>query len=166
MTTSIIDYVTHYRDIGWVPIPLHDVMSGHCSCRDGVACTSAGKHPRVKQADAVSADLQIWGSWARSWPNMNLAVLTGAKYGFFVVDIDPRHAGDTNFQKFCQEHGLPPATLEAKSGGGGKHLFFKANPDEAIKSDSNVLGQGIDIRGDGGIIVVEPSVTKGEYKWL
>lgn len=166
MTAHILNYVKHYRDMGWIPIPLHDVQSGHCSCRDGAACESAGKHPRVTRDSAIAADLSTWEFWARRWQNMNLAILTGPKYGFFVVDIDPRHAGDINFEKFCEEHGFPPATLEAQSGGGGRHLFFKAEPWEAIKSDSNVLGQGIDIRGDGGIIVVEPSVTKGDYKWL
>jgi hypothetical protein len=166
MTISIIEYVKHYRDMGWVPIPVHDVFVGHCSCVNGQACKSGGKHPRVTQDAALAADLNDWGSWARRWRNMNLAVLTGSKYGFFVVDIDPRHAGDINFAKFCEEHGLAPVTLQAKSGGGGLHYFFKAGPFEAVKSDVNVLGQGVDIRGEGGIILVEPSATTGEYKWL
>jgi hypothetical protein len=166
MIQPLIDYVNHYRSLGWVPLPLHDMHSGHCSCEKTSQCASAGKHPRVSQEKAKTANHQTWHNWIEQWPNMNLAVLTGSEYGFFVVDIDPRHGGDINFDAFCEEHGLPPATLEAKSGGGGRHLFFSARAGQKIKSAANVLGQGIDIRGDGGIIVVEPSATKGAYKWL
>lgn len=166
MSTPLMDYVEHYRGLGWTPIPLHDVHLGHCSCRKSVECTSTGKHPRVTQADAKAADLKTWQDWIGRWPKMNLAILTGSEFGFFVVDIDPRHGGDINFAKFCEFHGAPPVTLEAQSGGGGRHLFFKTNCDQPIKSDSNVLGLGIDIRGEGGIIVVEPSLTQGAYKWL
>lgn len=166
MIAPLIEYVEHYRGLGWVPIPLHDVHEGHCSCRKAAECTSSGKHPRVTQVDAKAADLPTWQDWIGRWPKMNLAILTGSAYGFFVVDIDPRHGGDINFAEFCDLHGFPPATLEAQSGGGGRHLFFKSNGDHPIKSDANVLGIGIDIRGEGGIIVVEPSVTQGAYKWL
>jgi hypothetical protein len=166
MKATLIEYIEHYLGIGWVPIPLHDVHSGYCSCSKAANCGSGGKHPRVYQSDAKAADRQTWQEWIKNWPNMNLAVLTGSAYGFFVVDIDPRHGGDTNFAEFCKSHGLPPKTLEAQSGGGGRHLFFKIHGDQPIKTDVNVLGYGIDIRGDGGIIVVEPSVTQGAYKWL
>lgn len=166
MNASLTKYVDHYRGLGWVPIPLHDVHLGYCSCGKAAKCTSAGKHPRVTQADAKNADLVTWQDWISRWPKMNLAILTGSAYGFFVVDIDPRHGGDINFTEFCNLHGLQPATLEAQSGGGGRHLFFKTSVDQPIKSDSNVLGLGIDIRGEGGIIVVEPSATKGAYQWL
>ncbi len=166
MNYTLIDYVNHYRVIGWIPIPLHDVKTGQCSCPKGISCSSAGKHPRVSQVEAKNANYQTWKEWILRWPNMNLAILTGSQYGFFVVDIDPRHLGDINFNKFCSQHGLPPKTLEAISGGGGRHLFFKAEAGRVIKTSVNALGDGVDIRGDGGIIVVEPSVTKGEYKWL
>ena len=162
----LIDYVRHYRSLGWVPIPLHDMSNSECSCPKGSDCPSAGKHPRVTQALAKTADEYIWTGWISRWPTMNLAVLTGSEFGFFVVDIDPRHEGDINFKAFCKKHGVLPTTLEAASGGGGRHLFFKTDADAKIKSAANVLGQGVDIRGDGGIIVVEPSVTKGAYKWL
>ncbi len=166
MITPLDDYVDHYRKLGWVPIPMHDVKSGQCSCKHGSNCHHSGKHPRVLLPAAIDADAATWHNWIKRWPNMNLAVMTGSSSGIFVVDIDPRHSGDINFEKFCQQHGLPPTTLQAESGGGGRHLFFRYPTEGGIKSGANVLGEGIDIRGDGGIIIVEPSVTKGAYKWL
>jgi hypothetical protein len=166
MITPLEDYVDHYRKLGWVPIPMHDVKSGRCSCKKDSKCPHTGKHPRVLLQAAIDADAATWQDWIKRWPNMNLAVMTGAPTGIFVVDIDPRHSGDINFEKFCQQHGLPPPTLQAESGGGGRHLFFRYPTEGRIKSGANVLGEGIDIRGDGGIIIVEPSVTKGAYKWL
>ncbi len=166
MNTPLTEYVDHYRSLGWVPIPMHAMNSGRCSCKEGDLCAHPGKHPRVTSQAAKTADAATWQDWIKRWPNMNLAVMTGASSGIFVVDIDPRHSGDINFAKFCEQHGLPPPTLQAESGGGGRHVFFRYPTEGRVKSGANVLGAGIDIRGDGGIIVVEPSVTQGAYKWL
>ena len=87
----------------------------------------------------------------------------------FAVDIDgASHGvdGATTWHDLCAaypDHPVPD-TVEATTGGGGTHLLFAA-PHEVRNGR---LGEGIDIRGHGGQILVEPSLhPNGQpYTWL
>ena len=93
--------------------------------------------------------------WALQFPDMQLAIVTGAISGLVVVDVEA--GGD---------HTQFPDTLMAKTGGGGYHLYYK-HPGHPVKTDAKQVGELVDIRGDGGYVVVAPSIsTKGEYEWL
>jgi hypothetical protein len=161
-----LDWIKFYRSIGWVPIPIHDVSTGSCSCRLNLGCTSLGKHPRVTREAAKQANEETWRSWLADWPNMNIGILTGAESGIFVIDIDPRHGGDDSIQELVTKFGKLPRTLTASTGGGGRHFVYQIPSTETVKSSANVIANGVDVRGEGGIIVVEPSKTSGDYKWL
>jgi hypothetical protein len=145
---------------------MHDVVDGHCSCILGLECKSQGKHPRVKRELALTAGDQEWAVWMRRWPTMNLGLLTGYESGIFVIDVDPRHGGDQSFKKLTDELGQFPETMVAQTGGGGYHYVFQLPQGLEIKNSAGLIAPGIDIRGFGGVIVVEPSVTQGAYKWL
>ena len=64
------------------------------------------------------------------------------------------------------EHGQLPGTLESRTGGGGRHLFFK-HDGTPVKNSTGKLGKGLDVRGDGGYVIVPPSVheTGSPYVW-
>lgn len=64
------------------------------------------------------------------------------------------------------EHGSFPATLEALTGGGGFHFLF-SHPGVKFKNSSSVLGEGLDIKTDGGYIVAAPSLHASgkRYEW-
>lgn len=162
----LMDYVKNYKSQGFVPIPIHGVRYGVCTCHLGDECTSAGKHPIPKRSAAIEAMDDQWENWINKYPDMNLGILTGSESGLFVLDVDPRHGGNESFDALVQSIGPFPATLVAQTGGGGRHYVFKIPPGEEVRNSAGMLGQGIDIRGEGGLIVVEPSVTKGEYKWI
>ena len=166
LDTPLIDWVRHYRSMGWVPIPIHDISAGHCSCKSNLVCRSQGKHPRVMRSDAIEATEETWGRWIGTWPNMNIGILTGTESGIFAIDIDPRHRGDVSITELTQQFGTLPRTLTAATGGGGCHLVYQIPSRETVKSTANVIANGVDVRGEGGIIVVEPSKTSGDYKWL
>jgi putative DNA primase/helicase len=57
-------------------------------------------------------------------------------------------------------------TRTADTGGGGVHYFFKY-PDFPVKNSTGVLGSGLDIKGEGGAIVVAPSLhmSGNQYRW-
>ncbi|MFH1385726.1 MAG: AAA family ATPase, partial [Patescibacteria group bacterium] len=77
----------------------------------------------------------------------------GAISGVTVVDVE--NGGSTE--------GLPE-TLTAKSGGGGRHLFYRYQPGMQNKTRIREL---TDIRSDGGYCLLSPSYTeKGNYEWL
>lgn len=103
--------------------------------------------------------------WFRRWPEANIAVVTGEISNIVVLDIDPRHGGESALKLLSDEVGPIPSTLEALSGGGGRHLYF-AYPGRRVRNRAG-LRPGIDLRGDGGIIIVPPSLHPSgrRYAW-
>jgi putative DNA primase/helicase len=64
------------------------------------------------------------------------------------------------------KHAKLPETLTADTGGGGVHHLFRY-PDFPVKNSIGELGPGLDIKGEGGAIVVALSLhASGErYRW-
>jgi hypothetical protein len=104
--------------------------------------------------------------WYARWPEANVGIVTGALSGLVVVDVDPRHGGDDSLKTWQREHGRLPRTVEARSGGGGRHLYF-AHPGGIVHNRVAFL-PGVDLRGDGGLIVAPPSVHPSgrRYEWI
>ncbi|MBX7147708.1 bifunctional DNA primase/polymerase [bacterium] len=156
-----------YQKRGWPVFPLHNPQNGGgCSCGNK-ECKSVGKHPRTTHGfnDATTEPDQI-EKWWNACPDANIGICTGAKSGLVVIDIDPRHGGDTNLLELERKHGKLPETVESLTGGGGRHILFQY-PVRKIKTNAGELGKGIDIRADGGYIVAPPSthVTGKSYEW-
>jgi hypothetical protein len=121
------------------------------------------KWQQYQQQRATEAEIT---DWYQRWPEANVAIVTGAISGLLVLDIDPRHSGDDSLAQWENEHGPLPRTVEARSGGGGRHLYFR-HPGGVIHNRVG-LAPGIDLRGDGGCIVAPPSIhSSGKpYTWL
>ena len=69
-------------------------------------------------------------------------------------------------QNLIAEYGPLPATPEQYTGT-GRHIFFKY-PSEEIDCSVDRVARGIDVRGDGGYVVVAPSLhptTGSLYRW-
>lgn len=105
-------------------------------------------------------------SWFKRWPDGNVGIVTGVISGLVVLDIDPKHGGDSSLDELIQEHGPLPHTIEAITGGGGRHVYF-SHPGGIVRNKVG-LAPGIDLRGDGGCIVAPPSLhASGKtYSWL
>ena len=129
---------------------------------------SRDKRPMIKwqvfqQRQADEAEIK---HWSERWPTANIGIVTGSISGLVVLDIDPRHGGNDSLGRWELEHGPLPHSVEAKTGGGGRHIYFK-HPGTVIKNRVG-LAEGIDLRGDGGCIVAPPSVhSSGQsYHWI
>ena len=74
--------------------------------------------------------------------------------------------GEDSLHALMQDHGALPDTVEALTGGGGRHILFQ-HPGRAIRNSAGRLGPGLDIRADGGYIVAAPSVHPSghAYEW-
>jgi hypothetical protein len=105
-------------------------------------------------------------AWFQRWPDANVGVVTGAGSGLVVLDIDVRHGGTQSLARLESECGSLPHTVEALTGGGGRHLYF-AHPGGVVHNRVG-LEPGIDVRGDGGYIVAPPSVHPSgkRYAWV
>ena len=104
--------------------------------------------------------------WLEQHPDANLAVVTGSVSGLVVLDVDPRHGGTRSLAAWEREHAALPPTIESRTGGGGRHLYF-AHPGRTVRNRVG-LAPGLDLRGDGGVIVVPPSIHPSgkAYRWV
>jgi len=104
--------------------------------------------------------------WFRQWPDANVGIVTGEISNLIVIDIDPQHGGEASLDRLCQRFGALPATAEARTGGGGRHLYF-AHPGGHVRNRAG-LAPGVDLRGDGGYVVAPPSVHPNgrPYVWV
>ena len=148
---SLLETALMYADKGWRVLPI----------------TENEKSPPLIskwQIRATDEANQIKRWWA-TWPNANIGIATGRESGIFVVDVDPKNGGDETLAALLKKNSFPK-TLTVKTGSGGSHVFFKC--DRAIKSSNGKkLGQGIDLKADGGYIVAARSVhpNGNQYAW-
>ena len=148
--------------------PVHGIIDGQCSCRRS-DCASPGKHPipynGLKSATSNLTQIQEW--WTKN-PLANIGLATGKISGLIVVDIDPRNGGDESFAALEKQHQAFPRTKEVLTGGGGQHLYF-TYPSVAVpcKTGKTEPFRGIDIKSDGGYVLVPPSwhVSGKCYEW-
>lgn len=150
---------------GWRVLPIHSAYASGCSCRAGVACRSVGKHPRTVHGahDATLAAPRI-AAWAESFPDANIGIATGRASDLLVVDVDPRNGGRATLAELERALGCLPPTCQAITGGSGSHFFFRAPSMHAVRG---TLGDGIDIKFQGGYVVAAPSrhASGAEYAW-
>ncbi len=104
-------------------------------------------------------------AWFQRWPQANVAVVTGAVSGLIVLDVDPQHGGAESLARMERARGRLPETIEAVTGGGGRHVYF-AHPGGVVRNAVG-LEAGIDLRGDGGCAVAPPSIhpNSRRYTW-
>ncbi|WP_328999438.1 bifunctional DNA primase/polymerase [Kribbella sp. NBC_00709] len=99
-------------------------------------------------------------------PSGQLAVRTGAASGLVVVDVDPAHGGADSLADLVTGQ-LVPRTLWVVTGSFGQHLYYR-HPGREIPSRPMPNRPGIDIKADGGYVVLPPSIhhrTHQPYRW-
>ncbi len=146
-----IDTAQRYLTRGWSVLPLgaHD------------------KRPLVVWEPLQSSrpSVEQVSDWFSRWPDANIGIVTGEISNLIVLDIDPKHGGDSSLEWLERRFGRLPETVEAVTGGDGRHFYF-AHPGGLIRNRAG-LAQGIDLRGDGGYIVAPPSIHPSgrPYVW-
>lgn len=167
---------------GYAVLPIWSLSGGVCRCPAGAGCKSPGKHPitmhGVKEA---SRDEAVIRGWWKAWPWAWLAVATGqASGGRWVLDIDthaPKTApgaslgltGTAALGELQTTHGPLPETLLTRTGSGGLHFWFSGPGGKGNRGRVRLDGRptGIDVRGDGGYVLVPPSghLSGQGYTW-
>jgi hypothetical protein len=128
-------------------------------------CGVAAKVPTTPHGvkDATT-DVNIIRQWWRTDSNYNIAVATGAVSRIFVVDVDGLDA-EFELRKLEAEHGELPSSIEVITAR-GRHIYFQW-PAQLVRNSAGRIGPGIDVRGDGGYVLVPPSVHPSgkKYAW-
>ena len=125
-------------------------------------CQVRGKAPvTANGCNGATTHRDLIDHWWSECPDLNIGARTGER--FFVVDIDMTDDkdGEASLAKLEKKHGTLPETVEIITGG-GRHLWFRAPAGRVIRNSvgkkSSGLGAGIDIRGEGGYVLMPPSV--------
>jgi len=123
---------------------------------------AGGKVPLVKRwPEVATTDADIIAGWWARWPDANIGIATGAS-DLLVIDVDDEHGVAVIESATGQEF---PDTLEALTGRGGRHLYYRRHGAH-VKNRVNIAA-GIDVRAVGGYVVAPPSVHESgvEYAW-
>jgi Bifunctional DNA primase/polymerase, N-terminal/Primase C terminal 2 (PriCT-2) len=74
--------------------------------------------------------------------------------------------GLASLKRLAAKHGKFPLTLMAESPTGSVHQYFTW-PGKRVNPSTSELAPGVDVKGDGGVVVAPPTRTaKGVYRWL
>jgi putative DNA primase/helicase len=177
MAQTMLDAALAYAARGWPVFPCSPVTKAPLTPKETIKGAKDGGLYL-----ATTDEAQIRGWWKR-WPKAMIGVRTGAATGGFVVDLDPDNSGAAAddmraaLADWCG--GMKPSAV-ARTRSGGLHLWFALPADVVIgnrgdlfKSTKDVpdapecLRGGVDVRADGGYVIVPPSVmeTGQFYAW-
>lgn len=137
--------------LGYVPVPAN----------------TSKKHPPMpwKPFQKTPPSLeQLDGLFAKYPSADGLGILTT---GMVVVDVDPLRVGSPNPFLTDPEYAALIASAPAvETPRGGVHLYFRAPAGTRLRNSANALAPNVDIRADGGFLMVPPSVRDGiPYRW-
>jgi putative DNA primase/helicase len=154
-STTMLDAALEHAQRGPI-FPVWHAESGGCGCR-AYDCTSPGKHPisscapnGLKNATTDEATIRQW--W-EMFPRANIGRPTGGDFN--VLDVDPHHGGRESLAQLEAQHAPLPVTAKVLTGGGGEHYHFAAVP--GLKNSVGKLSPGLDIRAEGGYVLLPPS---------
>ena len=148
---EMLDHALRYAARGWPVFALQPKNKippkGSHGCKDG-----------------TTSEIYITRAWDEH-PDANIGMATGKDAEVWVLDIDGEE-GSRSLTTLENEIGPLPETLEQRTGSGGRHLFFRWPVTREVRNKQN-LRKGIDIRGEGGYVVLPPSVHPNgqKYDW-
>lgn len=131
----------------------------------------SAKYSNGREWGATADPAEIASDW-QQWPQANVGIVTGPKSGLLVIEADTEAGhgvdGIANLSALIDQNGPLPHTIEALSPSGSWHLFFKWPEGFDIRNSEGMVAPGVDVRGDGGMVVAVPSVKPGHekpYRW-
>jgi hypothetical protein len=142
---SLQDKALEYGAIGWAVFPVRH------------------KQPIVPWRDYSSSDATEIS--AMQWESATGIGLDCGKSGIVVLDIDDLDALPELERKLGWS-AIDDDTCVSVTGGGGYHVFYRAG-DQAVRNSASKVVKGVDVRGDGGYVVLPPSSHESGrvYQW-
>ena len=131
------------------------------------------KRPRVPWRDAATTSIATIDRWWREWPDALIGHPTGMRSSSsepwceVVIDVDIKRGayGLETLAELEQTLGLLPETCTSRTRSGGQHRWFWTLSE--IRNSAGKIGKreaaGLDVRGEGGFVVVPPSQG---YEWI
>lgn len=108
--------------------------------------------------DATTNPETVWSWWTQN-PDAFIGLATGS--GLVVIDSDIDPAKGLNGENDLKNFPPLPATYTVQTPRGGRHRYFSVPEGEAIPCSAGKLACGVDVRGDGGYVIMPPSGHNG-----
>lgn len=134
--------------------------------KDIFPCRADKKPYTARGFKDASADPRRITAWWNKWPEANIGIPTGKASGLLIVDLDTYKPGAMTVAEFEEKYGIISHTATVGTGSGGRQYYFLYPDGEDIRNSAGMLGQQVDVRGEGGYVLAPPSVTTGRYEWI
>jgi hypothetical protein len=132
----------------------------------------SAKYSNGKRWGATNKPAVIQRDFKR-WPKANLGIPTGIENAFWVLEADTPKGHDVDgiasLRALERKHSRLPKTLMAISPSGSLHYYWRwPKGDLIICNTASVVAPGVDVRGEGGMVLAPPSVKEGvgAYRFL
>ena len=149
--SPVLDAALAYAERGWLTFAADPDERKGCKARNK-------NDPESKRWAATRDPGQIREDF-KEFPKARVGVACGAESGFWVLDVDTLEGhgvdGPASLAQLEAEHGALPPTLMARSRSGSIHHCFAWV--DGIRNSTSKIGAGLDIRGEGGMIIAPPS---------
>jgi hypothetical protein len=123
------------------------------------AKTPAVRWTRFQVERATESQIRRWWDFA----DFNVGIVCGRISNLVALDVDLRAGGDSSLAQLEAAY-RPVGGLEVSTPGGA-HRWF-THPGGRIPNSTSTLGAGLDVKADGGMIVVPPSERPdGAYRF-
>jgi hypothetical protein len=114
---------------------------------------------RFQVERATESQIRRWWDFA----DFNVGIVCGRISNLVALDVDLRANGGASLAQLETAH-RPVGGLEVATPG-GLHRWF-AHPGRTVPNSTSMLGPGLDVKADGGMIVVPPSERPdGAYRF-
>jgi P4 family phage/plasmid primase-like protien len=104
------------------------------------------------------------------WSDANVGIPTGAINKFWVLEADTAAGHDVDgiasLRKLEEQNGALPPTRTVKSPSGSLHYYFKWRIGTDIRNSASRVAPGVDVRGEGGLVVAPPSKKAGVGQYV
>ena len=162
---SNLDYALQYAALGWHVFPVWGARDERCRCNS--FCKSVGKHPVgflvPRGMEDATTDPVMIRRWWNQMPDAGIAINL-APSGLVAIDIDPRNGGEFTIEAVEQQHGKLESDVVALTQGGGQHRIFHLRADINVSLPGK-LGDGVDVKRNGYIVVAPTQGQHSKYIW-
>lgn len=129
-----------------------------------------GSNPRLRKTPltpdgfkSASRDPDVIQRWLERYPSALWGMPTGVASRFVILDIDVKDPAADGFDTLADlGRSILPETPLVHTASGGVHVYFQC-PDRELRNSAGKIGPGLDVRGDGGYVIV-PTLGSG-YAW-
>ena len=147
---GVLDQVKEYANHGWSILPVKPDE----------------KRPYMQnwlQYTKERAGEQVLSGWFTHLSGAGVGVVTGKVSGILVLDVES-HCPQP-IEGILRKY---PTNMVSRTGSGGYHLFYQYPSNKGRVSNRVRLFDGVDLRADGGFIVLPPTKhpSGGKYEWI